>query len=48
MPKKPVSKRIILKVQGKLVEWLVELDPLHYQDNIVYENGKKTMYVQLV
>ena len=37
-----------MKVRGKLVEWLVELDPLRYQNKIVYENGKMVLYLEVL
>ena len=48
MPKKPVGERIIMKVRGKLVEWLVKLDPLRYQDKIVYKKGKQVLYLEVL
>ena len=48
MPQKKVGERIIMKVRGMLVEWLVELDPLRYQDKVVYENGNKVLYLEVL
>lgn len=31
-----------------LVDILVDVDPLTYQDSVVFENGKKTLYVQVL
>ncbi len=36
---------ITLKVQGVLVDMLVKMEPEIYKDRIVYENGKKTIYM---
>lgn len=46
MPKKAVRECIIMKVRGKLVEWLVELDPIRYNNKIVYEKGQKVLYLE--
>ena len=48
MPQKKVGERIIMKVRGMLVEWLVKLDPLRYQDKVVYENGNKVLYLEVI
>ena len=36
---------ITMKIQGIMVDMLVELDPEMYKGRIVYENGVKTIYV---
>ncbi len=37
--------RIIMKLKGHIVEYLEEIDPMLYRDNIVHEKGVKTLYV---
>jgi hypothetical protein len=44
----PDEERIIMKIQGVLVDMLVEMDPQLYGPHVVYENGKKTLYVQVL
>ena len=48
VPKKPVGKRIIMKIRGVLVDWLVDMDPDAYTRFVVYENGKKVLYVEIL
>ena len=48
MPEKEVGERIIMKVRGKLVEWLIELDPLRYESKVVYENGLPVLYLEVL
>ena len=37
----PDGERVIMKVRGRLVDWLTELDPTSYARKVVYE-GKIT------
>ena len=39
------EKRIMMKIQGILVDMLVDLNPNLYGPKVVYENGKKVIYV---
>jgi hypothetical protein len=40
--------RIIMKIRGPLVDMLLEIDQTTYQDYVVYENGKKVLYVRML
>ena len=48
LPKSPVGERIIMKIPGVLVDWLVAMDPDAYSRFVVYENGKKVLYVEIL
>ena len=37
--------KIVMKVRGPLVDMLVSLDPLQYQDKVVIEGGQKVLYL---
>ena len=37
-----------MKIRGKLVDWLVELEPLAYQSLVVMENGSKVIYLNIL
>ena len=39
------EERIMMKIQGILVDMLVDLNPNLYGPKVVYENGKKVIYV---
>jgi len=41
------DNRIIIKVKGVLVDILYTLDPLEYEEYIVYENNEKVLYLVL-
>ena len=41
------DKRIIMKVKGVLVDILYALDPLEYEEYIVFENNEKVLYLVL-
>ena len=43
--KKEVGERVIMKVKGRIVDWLVELAPEEYLGKVVYENRVKTLYL---
>ena len=45
MPKKAGEDRVVMKITGVLVDMLVELDYEKYAHLVVYENGKKVLYV---
>ena len=45
VPAKGVGNRIVMKVRGKLVEWLLEIDPTAYAPHVVIERGVKTLYL---
>ena len=42
------AERIIMKIQGVLVTMLVQMAPELYGPHVVFENGKKTLYVQVL
>ena len=42
------ESRVIMKITGVLVDLMVELAPEVYADFVVYENGKKVLYVQVL
>ena len=48
LPKAKVGERVIMKLRGEVVDWLVELDPLSYLDKVVYEKGKKVLYLEVL
>ena len=48
IPKREKGDRIVIKIRGQLVEWLVELDPETYRDHVVIENGVKVLYVEIL
>ena len=37
-----------MKIRGKLVDWLLELDPGTYSSYVVYEKGVKVVYVEIL
>ena len=47
-PKKMKGKRIIMKVRDRLVDWLIELDPVGFQKFVVIENGQKVFYLLIL
>ena len=42
------SERIFMKIEGRLVDLMTDLDPDLYGPHIVYERGKKVVYVQVL
>ena len=48
VPKSKNGEQIVMKIRGILVDWLIELDPTSYSQYVVYENGKKVLYVEVV
>ena len=45
IPQKDGEERIIMKIQGIMVDILVKLDPELYGPHVVFENGINTLYV---
>jgi hypothetical protein len=41
-------ERIIMKIRGALVDMLCDLDPELYTQYVVYENGEKVLYVEVL
>ena len=49
MPKlKKGEHRVIMKIQGVLVDLLVEIEPATYSGAVVFETGVKTVYVEVL
>ena len=48
LPEKQKGERIIMKIRGRLVDWLLKLDPEAYQNEIVYKRIVKTLYVKTI
>ena len=49
MPKvKPGEERVMMKITGVLVDMLVQLSPEVYGPYVVFENGWKVIYVQVL
>lgn len=44
----PDGDRIIMKIRGPMVDMLLEIDPDAYAPYVVYENGKRVLYVQIL
>ena len=42
------NKRMIMKITGVMVDMLVEIDPTEYGPKVVYENGKKVLYLEVL
>ncbi len=42
------EERVIMKITGVLVDLLVEMEPETYGPYVVYENGQKVLYVQVL
>jgi len=42
------DERVIMKITGVLVEMLVQLNPASYGPHVVYEKGRKVLYVQVL
>jgi hypothetical protein len=47
-PAKEGEERVIMKITGVLVHLLVQLAPEVYGPYVVFENGKKVLYVQVL
>ena len=48
LPKAKVGERVIMKLRGQIVDWLIKMDPIVYLDKVVYEKGKKVLYLQVL
>ena len=46
--KKEGKERVVMKITGVLVDILVKLAPEVYAAYVVYENGKKVLYVEVL
>ena len=38
LKRKKGEERVVMKVRGRIVDWLVALDPAQYEKKVVYEN----------
>ena len=45
---KPNEDRVMMKITGVLVDMLVQLCPEVYGPYVVFENGRKLLYVQVL
>jgi hypothetical protein len=48
LPRKAGDERIIMKITGELVDLLVQAAPEVYADFVVYENGEKVIYNEVL
>ena len=48
LAKKEEDDRVILKIRGKLVDMLVDIDPGTYAKFVAFENGKKILYCEVL
>ena len=48
MPDGPLDERVIMKITGVLVDMLVDMAPHIYGDYVVYQKGKKVIYVRVL
>ena len=48
MPQKERGKIIIMKVRGKLVDWLVDLDSITYLNMVVIKKRVKVIYLEIL
>lgn len=46
-PVKDVGERVIMKICGKLVDWLVDIDPGEHKNLVVIENNQKVIYLMI-
>ena len=42
------EERVMMKITGVLVDMLIQLDPQLYGPHVVYEKGRKVLYVQVL
>ena len=47
-PIKKIGERVVMKIRGRLVDWLVEMAPNAYKNYIVIENGNKVLYLVIL
>ena len=48
IPAKRDGKRIIMKIRGKLVEWLVNIEPTRYALFVVIKKNHKVLYLNII
>ena len=47
-PEKRANEKIIMKITGRLVNYLVKIAPKTYAKYVVYKNGCKVLYVEVL
>ena len=48
LKRKPGEERVVMKVRGRIVDWLITLDPAHYESKVVHERGQKVLYLVIL
>ena len=48
LPKAKIGERVIMKMRGRIVNWLIELNPTEYLGKVVYEKGQKVLYLEVL
>ena len=48
LPLRPDEERVIMKIRGKLVDWLLEIAPTEYASLVVIERGVKVLYLHIL
>ena len=48
LPRDKKQEKIVMKISGVLVDLLVEASPTEYAKYVVYENGIKVLYVEVL
>ena len=48
IPRGKGEEKIIMKITGKLVDYLLHIAPEIYGGYVVYENGKRVLYVEVL
>ena len=48
LPQEKGQERVIMKITGVLVDLLIQIAPQEYGPHVVYEKGRKVLYVQVV
>ena len=46
MPPRDDGERIIMKVRGSLVDWLIAIEPTAYSPFVLMERGVKVLYLK--
>ena len=48
IPNEKGSEKVIMRIEGKMVDVLLQIAPEIYSGYVVYENGKRVLYVQVL
>lgn len=48
MPDKDDRKGVVMKIRGRLIDWLLEIDTLSYNTFVVIESGEKVLYLHII